>query len=150
MAGYQTREFGKTITITYEQAKMIRNAQQDMYDSGIVSPNSNVLAGRLSGAAAILGLAFAASTSGGLAIGIVSLSTGLIPSEKDILKSMVYEGVYQFNSVIRLFENNPGYKMIEIELPYIEYKQSGSLIAQFITGKGRPIRINTGSGWIIL
>ncbi|HBF2207825.1 hypothetical protein [Paenibacillus aceti] len=150
MAAYQTREFKKKVTMTYQQAKMIRNAQQDMYDSGIVKPNQNNLASLLSASASILGLAFATNTAAGVAAGVVSLTLGLGTNEKDTLDRMVKDGIYEFNSIIRAFEDNSSYKMIEVELPYIEYKQSGEVLAQFFTGAGRVIRINTGSGWIEL
>lgn len=58
MASYQTREFKKKITMTYEQAKMARNAQTKMYEDGIVNPNSNSLLSGLGTSASILAMFF--------------------------------------------------------------------------------------------
>ncbi|WP_106768755.1 hypothetical protein [Paenibacillus faecalis] len=150
MAGYQTREFKKTLTLTYDQAKKIKQAQKDMYDSGIVNPNTNRLTTLLSAAGSILGLVFVSSTPASVAAGVVSLSAGLVGNERAILDKMVKNGNWYLDDVIALFERNPHYKMVEIEFPFIEYKRHGKLLAQFITGQGRLIRINTGSGWLIM
>lgn len=145
---YQTREFRKILTINYEEAKKIRNAQVDMYVNGIVTPSESSLVSALSASATVLSMAFGVGYPVTLAAAIISMVTNIGPTERDMLDKLVLAGNNGFNSVIRTFENNPTYKTIEIEFPYIEYKKSGSLVAQFFTGAGRVKRINTGSGWI--
>lgn len=82
--------------------------------------------------------------------GLTTLIFSVTPNEKEILKDMVQTGLQEFNKINKLFEDNPSYKMVEVELPFIEYKQHGELLAQFFTGAGNVIRINTGNGWIVL
>lgn len=150
MASYQTREFKKKITMTYEQAKMARNAQTKMYEDGIVNPNSNSLLSGLGTSASILAMFFTLSKAATIVGGLTTLIFSVTPNEKEILKDMVQTGLQEFNKIIKLFEDNPSYKMVEVELPFIEYKQHGELLAQFFTGAGNVIRINTGNGWIVL
>ncbi|AZK45312.1 hypothetical protein [Paenibacillus lentus] len=150
MASYQTREFKKKVTMTYEQAKMARDAQTNMYEHGIVKPNSNSLISGLGTSASILTLFFTLSKAAVIATGLTTLLFSASPNEKEVLKDMVQTGLREFNKIIKLFEDNPSYKMVEVELPFIEYKQHGELLAQFFTGAGNVIRINTGKGWIVL
>lgn len=71
----------------------------------------------------------------------------MIPSEKDVLQSMVYSGYWNLGYIEDFLVDNPGYDLVEVNLPFIEYVTEG---VRFITGKGVVTRVHLGSGWIVM
>lgn len=145
---YQTLEYKEKIIFTYDQAKKARNAQQDMYDSGIVSPSTGTLTSLLSTVTAILPLVFITSTAAGVALGVTSIGSSLIGSEKTQLKSQVQGGIYDFQKVLRLFESNSNYSQVEVELVFLEYRKAGAFQARFFTSGLRITRAKIGGVWM--
>lgn len=148
-----SREYATTLTLTLDQLRKMRNAEQTVWDNGFVpsSPNYEGIIGGLGGVATVLGLAFAASTPAGVAAGVISVLTSLAQTGgKEALRDMYQTGFVGLNHPISFLENNSNYDMVEITLPFIEFNQSGNII-RFVSGNGVVKRVHAvGSGWIIM
>lgn len=142
-----TKEYASKLVLNLDQVRQISRAQRNIYDSGIVSPNSNTLASALSGLTSVLGLAFMIPAAGALSIAVVGIVSGMVPSEKSILKEIVYDGYWNLGYIEDFLVDNPDYDMLEVNLPFIEYEDAG---VRFITGRGAVTRVHTHGGWILM
>jgi len=95
----------------------------------------------------VLSLVFKLGTPVTLAAGVISIVTGMIPSEKAVLQSMVYSGYWNLGYIEDFLVDNPGYDLVEVNLPFIDYTTVG---CRFITGSGVVTRVHSGSGWIVM
>lgn len=143
-----TREYFSKVTLTLPQLKQLSKAQRDIYDRGIIRPDSNALSTLLSYATTILATIFASrlKTASSVASAIVSLVLGLVPSEKDVLKDLVSSGNLGIQELVDFMEANPTFDMIEVNLPFIHYETQD---IRFVTGKGGITRVHTKNGWIV-
>lgn len=142
-----TKEYATKLIFNLASARQAEQAQRAIYDSGIVSPNQNTLATKLSPLAGILSFVFMRYPAVALAAGVISIVSGMIESEKDVLENLVYAGDRGLLSVIDFLAANPGYDSLEVNLPFIEYVTEG---VRFVTGNGVVTRVHSGSGWIVL
>lgn len=144
-----TREYTANIVLNLDNVRQMQRAQRNVYDKGLVEQNSNALAAALSTSLSILGAVFFKYTAPSLAAGIASLLVGMIPSEKDALKSLVINGYWEMGYLQDFLEDNQGrYDLIDVKFPFIEYEIQG---IRFITGKGVVTRVHsTSGGWMLL
>ncbi|MFK4301990.1 hypothetical protein ABH892_002094 [Paenibacillus sp. RC254] len=144
-----TKEYTASIVLNLDQVRQMQRAQRNVYDKGLVEQNTNALAIALSTSLSVIGAMFFKYTAPSLAAGIASLLVGMIPSEKEALKSMVINGYWEMGYLQDFLEDNQGrYDLIEVKFPFIEYETQG---IRFITGKGVVTRVHsTSGGWMLL
>lgn len=143
-----TKEYAAKVILSLDGVRQTERAQRNIYDSGIINPvSTSALTNLLSYSSGILSL-FLANTAAALAASVLGLVASLTPSEKDVLQSMVYSGYWNLGYLEDFLVDNPGYDLIEINFPFIEYETAG---VRFITGKGVVTRVHSASGgWVIL
>lgn len=143
----RSTEYATKIILNLTSLRQTERGQRVIYDSGIVSPDGNALTAGLSAVSAILSLIFLKSPAASLSASVISLVSGMFSSEKEQLKSLVYEGYWQLGYLEDFLVDNPQYDQIEVNLPFIEYPDQG---VRFISGKGVVTRVHSGTGWIIM
>ncbi|MGG1615149.1 hypothetical protein ACIFQM_23375 [Paenibacillus sp. NRS-1782] len=143
------KEYTANIVLNLDQVRQMQRAQRNVYDKGLVEQNTNALAAALSTSLSVIGAMFFKYTAPSLAAGIASLLVGMIPSEKEALKSLVINGYWEMGYLQDFLEDNQGrYDLIEVKFPFIEYETQG---IRFITGKGVVTRVHsTSGGWMLL
>jgi hypothetical protein len=146
---YSGREYSSRVTMSLSQVKTTARAQRVIYDSGIVTLDSNKLTSGLSAATNVISLVFAAKTPYSLAAAIASLVTSFNSSAKATLERLVKDGYWELGYLQDFLEDRPQYDLIDVELPFIEYNVDGERV-RFITGRGVVKRVHSKSGWITL
>ncbi|OMF77887.1 hypothetical protein [Paenibacillus peoriae] len=144
-----TKEYTANIVLNLDQVRQMQRAQRNVYDKGLVEQNTNALAAALSTSLSVIGAVFFKYTAPSLAAGIASLLVGMIPSEKEALKSLVINGYWEMGYLQDFLEDNQGrYDLINVKFPFIEYETKG---IRFITGKGVVVEVHsTSGGWMLL
>lgn len=79
--------------------------------------------------------------------------TGLLatiaPSAQAELDKLVKNGYFEMGELKEFLHKNKKYDLIDVQLPFIEYKVKGKRI-RFVTGKGVIKRVHSKSGWVAL
>ncbi|MFB5268614.1 hypothetical protein ACE41H_17775 [Paenibacillus enshidis] len=148
-----SREYAAKVILTEEQFRQTMRAQYTMYNNFDKNLSTNKWVDVLNPFLGVLGLVFTNvprfGTPIGIATGIVSLLTELVPDEEGDLEDMVKGGYWEFGYIDDFFSRNPRYDRLEIRFPFLEY-ESGGVPVRFVTGRGLVTRAHSGSGWEIL
>ena len=141
-----TKEYASNLTLNKSDVEKMMSAQQTIYEAGIQKGDTAQLIADLASAAGILSTVFLAATPAGLAGALAQALLASTPSEKKVLDAMVKDGYWEMGTLLRWFNNNPTFDIIEVRLPFIEYETQR---IRFVTGAGAIQRVHKkGGSWM--
>ncbi|MBL4986945.1 hypothetical protein [Bacillus safensis] len=149
LGNINSSEYAARVTLNLSQIRKMTSAQRNIFDKGFNKKDYSKLKDALGTSATVLGLVFVTSTPAGVVAGVSGLITTLAPSARGTLKNLVYNGYWQMGYLEDFLTKNKKYDLIDVQLPFIEYKVKGKRI-RFVTGKGVVKRVHSKSGWITL
>lgn len=138
-----TKEYASNLTLTKKDVENLMEQQQIIYEVGIKKGDTAQLIADLANAAGLLSTIFLAATPGGLAGALAQALLASTPSEKQALDAMVKNGYYEMGGLLRWFNQNPNFDIIEVKLPFIEYERQN---IRFVTGRGAIQRVHKKGG----
>ncbi|WP_342553769.1 hypothetical protein [Paenibacillus sp. FSL R7-0652] len=138
-----TKEYAATVTLNKKDVLDMMKAQRVIYNSGISKPDKAQLIADLANVTGILATIFLVSTPGGLAGALAQALLASTPSEKQTLDLMVKEGHFKMGDLADWFDDNSGFDIIEVKLPFIEYETQR---IRFVTGRGAIQRVHKKGG----
>ncbi|OLP63623.1 hypothetical protein BACPU_29850 [Bacillus pumilus] len=149
MGNIDSSQYAARVTLNLSQIRKMTSAQRNIFDKGFDKKDYSKLKDALGTSATVLGLVFVTSTPAGVVAGVSGLLATLAPSARGTLKELVYNGYWQMGYLEDFLTKNKRYDLIDVQLPFIEYKVKGKRI-RFVTGKGVVKRVHSKTGWITL
>ncbi|MEN2767336.1 hypothetical protein [Ornithinibacillus xuwenensis] len=148
---YTTREFKRKHIVTLDQLLDMQYGQLQARERFAGKLSDNALQTRLGAVTGVLAILFWKATTFSVATSIASLILSSTTSEKKALTTMIDAGYIGLGSAIQ-FLRDPKYDRLEIELPFLEYRDFHTLDLEIalITGRGRVTRVHAKTGWIPL
>ncbi|OUZ06698.1 hypothetical protein [Bacillus pumilus] len=149
MGNIDSSQYAARVTLNLSQIRKMTSAQRNIFDKGFKKKDYSKLKDALGGSATVLGLIFVTSTPAGVVAGVSGLLATLAPSAHGTLKQLVHDGYWEMGYLEDFLTKNKRYDLIDVQLPFIEYKVKGKRI-RFVTGKGVVKRVHSKTGWITL
>ncbi|MEK4397023.1 hypothetical protein [Bacillus sp. FSL K6-2860] len=149
MGNIDSSQYAARVTLNLSQIRKMTSAQRNIFDKGFKKKDYSKLKDALGTSATVLGLVFVTSTPAGVVAGVSGLLATLAPSARGTLKQLVYDGYWHMGYLEDFLTKNKRYDLIDVQLPFIEYKVKGKRI-RFVTGKGVVKRVHSKTGWITL
>lgn len=81
-----------------------------------------------------------------LAAGVISAVGGMGVNERKTIIEVCKNGEDYLQSLEYIFDDNPHYQLIRVQLPFLEFIDDGFRIIQ---GKGTITGIKTSAGWLL-
>lgn len=149
-----SREYYAKIRVKKGDISKIKSVQYAVITNGLGQQDESSLANSLNAincGATLLGLVFVASTPIGIASAVIGIVSGLGSSGISNLEDLLNKGYIQLDQMLLFMNANPQYDMIEINLPFLEYKStSGEVLrlCEATSSKAWAITAtHTSGGW---
>ncbi|MBR0579159.1 hypothetical protein P9F86_19080 [Bacillus altitudinis] len=149
LGNIDSSEYADRVTVDLDQVLNMQSAQRNVYKKAFQKKDYSNLKDALGASSTILGLLFIANTPTGVVTGVTGLLATIAPSAQAELDKLVKNGYYEMGDLQEFLHENKKYDLIDVQLPFIEYKVNGKRI-RFVTGTGVIKRVHSKSGWITL
>lgn len=118
------KEYTKVLTLTKEQINSIKRAQFEMRMEGFKNQDKEELIKNLSTFTSILSFAFMLPTPVTLGAAVISAITSS-QSDRDTIISVCEDGEDYLEKLFNEMDDNPDYKALVVELPFLEFIDEG-------------------------
>lgn len=141
----QVKEYLSELTLTKNQLEKMYRAQYEAYKYVKGISNQNTFLSVLNSTSTILGLLFFLPTPVQVLNAFVSLTTSLIPSQKETLLKCLSNGRDFLDESKMFMEDFPQFDQIRLMTPFLEYVSEG---VRLVSGQGEITAAHTNNGWV--